>query len=165
MSHRNKGFRGWFYFRQGWSMYFAFIFAAVNTLTVTYYLAIENYPFLKVIFPTFVDYIIITVAVGVPLLVGIGYAHFKRTRAYRSEAAIVAEANPFGRRNIVNTEMILKLNFEIINMLIKSSNNQKLSSEETEKIKEIQLELKKFVDARTFENNDDLQFLNKMTKS
>jgi len=146
-------------------MYFAFVFAAVNTLTVTYYLAIENYPFLKVIFPTFVDYIIITVAIGVPLLVGIGYAHFKRTKAYRSEAAIVAEANPFGRRNIVNTEMILKLNFEIINMLIKSSNNQKLSSEETEKIKEVQLELKKFVDARTFENNDDLQFLNKMTKS
>ena len=146
-------------------MYFAFIFAAVNTLTVTYYLAIENYPFLKVIFPTFVDYIIITVAIGVPLLVGIGYAHFKRTKAYRSEAAIVAEANPFGRRNIVNTEMILKLNFEIINMLIKSSNNQKLSSEETEKIKEVQLELKKFVDARTFENNDDLQFLNKMTKN
>ena len=146
-------------------MYFAFIFAAVNTLTVTYYLAIENYPFLKVIFPTFVDYIIIIVAIGVPLLVGIGYAHFKRTKAYRSEAAIVAEANPFGRRNIVNTEMILKLNFEIINMLIKSSNNQKLSSEETEKIKEVQLELKKFVDARTFENNNDLQFLNKITKS
>jgi hypothetical protein len=165
MSHRNNGFRGWFYFRQGWSMYFAFIFAAVNTLTVTYYLAIENAPFLKVIFPTFIDYIIITVAIGVPLLVGIGYAHFKRTRAYRSEAAIVAEANPFGRRNIVNTEMILKLNFEIINMLIKSSNNQKLSSEETERIKEVQLELKKFVDARTFENNNDLQFLNKITKS
>ena len=165
MSHRNRGFRGWFYFRQGWSMYFAFVFAAINTLTVTYYLAIENYPFLKVIFPTFVDYIIIIVAIGVPLLVGIGYAHFKRTRAYRSEAAIVAEANPFGRRNIVNTEMILKLNFEIINMLIKSSNNQKLSSEETERIKEVQLELKKFVDARTFENNNDLQFLNKITKS
>ena len=146
-------------------MYFAFIFAAVNTLTVTYYLAIENYPFLKVIFPTFVDYIVITVAIGVPLLVGIGYAHFKRTKAYRSEAAIVAEANPFGRRNIVNTEMILKLNFEIINMLIKSSNNQKLPSEEIEKIKEIQSELKKFVDTRTFENNDDLQFLNKMTKN
>ena len=160
---QNPGFRAWFYFRQGWTTYFAFIFAAVNTLTVTYYLAIENYPFLKVIFPTFVDYIIITVAIGVPLLVGIGYAHFKRTKAYRSEAAIVAEANPFGRRNIVNTEMILKLNFEIIHLLIKLADNQKLSSEEIEKIKELQSELKKFVDARTFENNDDLQFLNKMT--
>ena len=165
MSHRNKGFRGWFYFRQGWSMYFAFVFAAVNTLTVTYYLAIENYPFLKMIFPTFVDYIIIIVAIGVPLLVGIGYAHFKRTKAFRSETAIMAEANPFARRNIVNTEMILKLNFEIIHLLIKLSGNQKLSSEEIEKIKELQLELKKFVDTRTFENNDDLQFLNKMTKN
>ena len=165
MSHRNRGFRGWFYFRQGWSMYFAFMFAAVNTLTVTYYLAIENYPFLKVIFPTFVDYIIITVAIGVPLLVGIGYVHYKKTKAFRSETAIMAEANPFNRRTIVNSEMALKLNFEIINMLIKSSNNQKLSSEETERIKEVQLELKKFVDARTFENNNDLQFLNKITKS
>ena len=34
---RNSGFRAWFYFRNGWSLYFAFIFAAINTLTVTYY--------------------------------------------------------------------------------------------------------------------------------
>jgi hypothetical protein len=67
MSHTNKGFRGWFYFRQGWSMYFAFIFAAINTLTVTYYLAIDNYPFLKELFPTFIHYIIIVVTIGVPL--------------------------------------------------------------------------------------------------
>ena len=37
----------------GWGTYFAFIFAAINTLTVTYYLAIENYPVLKAIFPSF----------------------------------------------------------------------------------------------------------------
>ena len=34
-------------------MYFAFIFAAINTLTVTYFLAIENYPALKAVFPSF----------------------------------------------------------------------------------------------------------------
>jgi len=50
-------------------------------------------------------------------------------------------------------------------LLIKLADNQKLSSEEIEKIKELQLELKKFVDTRTFENNDDLQFLNKITKN
>ena len=44
---KKSGFRGWYYFRQGWSLYFAFILAAINTLTVTYYLAIENLPFLK----------------------------------------------------------------------------------------------------------------------
>ncbi|SVE64402.1 uncharacterized protein METZ01_LOCUS517256, partial [marine metagenome] len=41
---KNTGFRGWYYFRIGYSSYFAFIFAAINTLTVTYFLAIENYP-------------------------------------------------------------------------------------------------------------------------
>ena len=61
---RSIGFRGWFYFRQGWSVYFAFIFAAVNTLTVTYFLAIENYPILKEVFPSFSHYIEIVVAIG-----------------------------------------------------------------------------------------------------
>ena len=31
----NLGFRSWYYFRTGWSTYFAFILAALNTLTVT----------------------------------------------------------------------------------------------------------------------------------
>ena len=54
------GFRGWFYFRTGWSTYFVFILAAINTLTVTYFLAIDNYPVLKAVFPTFEQYALIT---------------------------------------------------------------------------------------------------------
>ena len=50
---RNLAFRAWFYFRNGWSTYFAFIFAAINTLTVTYFLAIERAPSLQAIFPSF----------------------------------------------------------------------------------------------------------------
>ena len=56
---QNPFFRAWYYFRMGWSTYFAFIFAAINTLTVTYFLAIENYPQLLEIFPTFLQYVII----------------------------------------------------------------------------------------------------------
>tara|TARA_B100000749_G_scaffold166733_1_gene128113 strand:+ start:57 stop:191 length:135 start_codon:yes stop_codon:yes gene_type:complete len=41
---KNLGFRGWFYFRTGWATYFAFMVAAVNALTVTFFLAIEKYP-------------------------------------------------------------------------------------------------------------------------
>ena len=52
MNKNNIGFRGWYYFRTGWTTYFAFILAAINTLTVTYFLAIENYPILKSIFPS-----------------------------------------------------------------------------------------------------------------
>ena len=60
---KNIFFRSWFYFRQGWSVYFAFIFAALNTLIVTYYLAIENAPFLKSLFPSFIEYVVILVTI------------------------------------------------------------------------------------------------------
>jgi len=88
-------FRALFYFRVGWGTYFAYIMAAINVLTVTYFLAIENYPSLQVIFPTFVHYISTAVGIGVPLLVLIGYAHYKRSVAFRAEAEIEIEANPY----------------------------------------------------------------------
>ena len=70
----------------GWTAYFAFIMAAVNVLTVTYFLAIENYPSLQVIFPTFVHYIATAVGIGVPLLVFVGYVHYKRSVAFASRS-------------------------------------------------------------------------------
>jgi hypothetical protein len=51
--------------------------AALNTLTVTYYLAIEKYPLLQTIFPSFFQYVLIIVSIGVPLLILVGYAHWK----------------------------------------------------------------------------------------
>ena len=106
---RNLAFRSWYYFRNGWSTYFAFIFAAINTLTVTYFLAIERYPFLHDIFPTFLHYVVILCLTGIPILILVGYAHFKRTSAYRSEADIGMEVNPYFRRILLNTELMLSL--------------------------------------------------------
>ena len=102
---KNHLFRAWFYFRQGWSTYFAFIFAAINTLTVTYYLAIDEYPILNAIFPTFLIYVLTLVGVGIPILVLIGYVHFKRSNAFKAEADINIEANPHMRRILSNTEL------------------------------------------------------------
>ena len=87
-----------YYFRGGWALYFAFIFAAVNTLTVTYFLAIENYPELKAVFPSFEMYLLVMIAIGVPLLTIIGYTHYKRSPAYSSEAGVMLSANPYTRR-------------------------------------------------------------------
>ena len=99
-------FRGWYYFRMGWATYFAFIFAAINTLTVTYYLAIEKYPVLTGIFPNFVQYVLIIAGIGIPILVIVGYVHYKRTQAFKSEADVLVESNPYQRRNIVNIQLI-----------------------------------------------------------
>jgi len=54
-------FRLWFYFRTGWTTYFGFGMAAITTLITTYYLAINNMPFLQEIFPTFTHYIVIAI--------------------------------------------------------------------------------------------------------
>ena len=149
---RNVGFRGWFYFRQGWSVYFAFIFAAVNTLTVTYFLAIENYPFLKEIFPSFFHYIVIVVTVGIPCLILIGYAHYKRTPSFKAEADIQVEANPHFRRTLINTELMLAMFLEISQLTIKLSNNEKLNDNEIERLKNLQDEFQKQIKNRVIKD-------------
>jgi hypothetical protein len=155
-------FRAWFYFRNGWSMYFAFIFAAINTLTVTYYLAIDEIPFLLTIFPTFLHYVGISVLVGLPCLVIIGYIHFKKSPAYRSEATIGFEVNPFVRRSLINSEINLELNMMILNILSKLSDNEKLNEDELNKIQKSKNILDEFIEKRSIKNNKDLEYLKKL---
>ena len=146
---KNLGFRSWFYFRMGWSTYFAFIFAAVNTLTVTYFLAIENYPVLKEVFPTFIIYIIIIAGLGIPILTLVGYIHFKRTPSYRAEATVMYETNPWARRMFVNSELTLQINQKLIDLILRISKNEKISGDDISRIYEIQEKLNKFTDERT----------------
>jgi len=144
----NLGFRGWFYFRQGWSVYFAFIFAAVNTLTVTYFLAIDNYPFLKDVFPSFIHYIAIVVLIGIPILVLVGYAHYKRTASFKAEADIHIEANPHLRRILTNTEIMLSMSLQLSELSMKLMNNEKLTSDEMNNLKQLQIEFQKQIGDR-----------------
>lgn len=159
---KNKlGFRSWFYFRQGWSTYFAFIFAAINTLTVTYYLAIESYPLLNTLFPSFFHYVIILSIICIPLLVFIGYIHYKKTSAYRSEADIVFESNPFVRRQIVNTEILVKMNLHLLENLIKVLKDQKYTEKEIEQTVALKNEILDLISERNFSNQKDYEFLKK----
>ena len=155
-------FRAWYYFRNGWSTYFAFIFAAINTLVVTYYLAIDKIPFLLDFFPTFSHYVAAAVLIGIPFLIIIGYVHFKRSPAYRSEATIGFEVNPYVRRGLINSEINLELNLMILNLLSKLSNNEKLNEDELNKIQESKNVLSDFINERSIKNNKDLEYLKKL---
>ena len=152
------GFRAWFYFRQGWSVYFAFIFAAINMLTVTYFLAIENYPALKEVFPTFEQYIMITVFIGVPLLVSVGYAHYKKTPSFRAEAAVWIESNPYQAWQFVNTEMILGLNQKLTEFIIKLSKDEELKDDQLKELSDLQKKFSDHVSSRTLDNKQDKNF-------
>ena len=155
------GFRGWFYFRTGWSTYFVFILASINTLTVTYFLAIDNYPILKAVFPTFEQYAVVTISIGIPLLIVVGYFHFKKTVAYKSEMDIMIESNPYITRNTVNADLSLKLNLKLISLLLKMSTGEKIDKNEIDEIGKLQHNILKFVGERDFKNNLDIDFLKK----
>ncbi len=152
-----------YYFRGGWGMYFAFIFAAINTLTITYFLAIENYPALKAVFPSFEIYLLTMLAIGVPLLTMIGYTHYKRSPAYSSEAGIMLSANPYTRRALINSELNVELNIKISEILVKISNKEDTKKEMLE-LKTIHDKINEFVNERKFSNNKDLDYLKKMSQ-
>ena len=154
-------FRSWYYFRMGWSTYFAFIFAAINTLTVTYFLAIERYPELSVIFPSFPQYVLIITIIGIPLLILVGYVHYKRTLAFRSKVDVVLESNPYQLRNVVNNTINVKLTLKMYEMILKLSQNQKLTENEIEELTKSHKEIQDLDASRSFANKMDIDFAKK----
>jgi hypothetical protein len=131
----------------GWATYFAFIFAAVNTLVVTYYLAIEEYPTLLAIFPTFFHYVGIAVSIGIPFLVIIGYIHYKKVPAFSAESDVVQESMPYNYKALpgFQIETIFPLYLQISQMMLKWSNNEKLTEKEIKEIIKVQNDFKKLI--------------------
>jgi len=112
----------------------------INTVTITYFLAIERAPFLEAIFPTFFHYALAAVTVTVPLLILTGFVHYKKIPGYKSDVEIHMESNPFVYKlppgwqlNVIMP--FLRLQSEI---LIKLSRSEKLTKEELNKMKKIQ---------------------------
>lgn len=162
----NLGFRAWFYLRQGWSNYFTFLMSAVNTLTVTYFLALEKYQPLAQIFPSFIHYVVIITIIGIPLLIVLGYAHWKRTDARAAETDIFYETNPYIVRILVNTEMMIKLNLKLSEKLLSIAKINEISQNELEELKEIQNQMLEFTKNRKFRSkmgpsSDDWEFFKK----
>ena len=133
----NKEFRLWVYFRIGWASYFAFIFAMVNTLVITYFLAIDHIPMLQEIFPSFTHYVMVGVIVGIPVLVGVGYIHFKISHSFKAESDIRVETNKHQFRILYNTEVILVVIFRLNSLLIKKMNGEKIKNSELNEINEL----------------------------
>jgi len=133
-------FRQWFYLRMGYSMYWAFLILGINTVTVTYFLAIERAPFLEAIFPTFFHYALAAVAVGIPVLILSGFIHYKIIPGFKSEVEIHMESNPFVYKLPPGWQLrvvmpYFRLQSEI---LIKLSRSEKLTEEELNKMKKLQ---------------------------
>ena len=130
-------FRSWFYFRIGYSEYFVFVFGVLNTLTLTFYLIIENYPELGVIFPSFTTYIVIVSLAGFPLLVLLGYIHMYRSSAFRSEVEVSTEADPYVYKLPpgIHQEALAPFFYEMLTILKKADAGESLDRDEEDKIR------------------------------
>ena len=142
-SKKSIPFRSWFYFRTGYSEYFVFIFGVLNTLTLTFYLAIDNYPALEAIFPSFTSYVVIVSTTGFVLLILVGYVHIRRSSAYRSEVEISTETNPYMYKLPpgIHQEVLAPFFYEVLGALKKADAGQKLSPEEISKINDLDKKL------------------------
>ena len=97
----------------------------------------------------------IVVIIGIPLLIGIGYAHYKKTPSYRAEADVWMESNPYWARVLINSQFSLTLNLKFIQLITKISNNEKISPEELDEIKELQKQFEEHISTRTLSNKKD----------
>ena len=164
MNKNNLFFRFWYYFRIGWGTYFVFVLGAVNTLTVTYFLAVDNYPTLKQLFPSFEMYALYLTTILIPILIVVGYSHFKKTHAFKSEVDVIIESNPYQRRILVNTEANLSINLKLISIIQKMAKEQNIDQEQLDELKKISDELSTYVNTRSFTNDDDLKFFKENIK-
>lgn len=133
-------FRSWFYFRQGYTTYLTFIFSFFTFVSTTYYLAIENIPFFKDIFPRFYVYIVIAIVTFVPLSVIAGWLHMKGTLAYPAAQAITIESNPYIYKIRPGKET--EINFPTYQLLLRiigkiTKKEDILSTEEKSELEEV----------------------------
>ena len=122
--------------------------AAVNVLTVTYFLAIENYPVLHVVFPTFVHYIVAAACIGIPALIFAGYVHYKRSAVFATEMEINYESNPYWYKAAPGwqRDVVFPLYLNMLNLMIRMSKNENLTPDETKKMLDIQKSLETLID-------------------
>ena len=87
-------FRAWFYFRQGYNLYLAFIIGFASNVVVLYRLGIQGNHYFDWI-PNLTSFVVIGLAVAIPLGIVTGLYHMKRTAAFAADASVQTEANPY----------------------------------------------------------------------
>ena len=138
-ANKSMPFRSWYYFRTGYAEYYIFLIGLANTLTVTFYLAVDNYPELQSMFPTFTSYVATVLIIGFPLMVFLGYLHIRRSSAYRSQLEIDVEANPYVYKLPPGThkEALAPFLYETLGLLKRMDAGEELNPDEILKIKNL----------------------------
>jgi len=93
-------FRAWFYFRQGYNVYLAFLIGFASNIVVLYRLGVQPNDYLHPFAPSLSIFIIEGLAVAIPVSIIAGLYHMKRTAAFAADASVATEANPYVYKTI-----------------------------------------------------------------
>jgi hypothetical protein len=88
-------YRSWFYFRVGYGTYIALLVGLGGNLLLFYRFGVQYIGFLKDAFPSLTLFSILAIVVTVPVSIGVGFYHMKRTGAFAADAAVSTEQNPY----------------------------------------------------------------------
>ena len=90
-------FRSWSYFRTGYGTYLAFFIGFASNIIVIYDLEVKNIPVLEnnLIFGHITYFALLALAIIVPLCIGLGLYHMKKTGAFAADASLSTESNPY----------------------------------------------------------------------
>lgn len=147
MTRKKLGFRNLFYFRMGYTVYFAIAVGVVNTLSSTYFLAIKNFPLLHTVFPTFTSYAIISALLGTPIVILAGWLHLKRVGTFAAEADVTNEIHPYNYKLAQGflVEVFGPAYLMILKINIKKVKGEKLDEKELSEIAKLEEQLKKLI--------------------
>jgi hypothetical protein len=133
-------FRAWFYFRQGYNLYLAFLIGFASNLVVLFRLGVSDNKYLSAIFPSLTVFTIVGLLVAVPIGILAGLYHMKRTGAYAADASVATEANPYIYKLVPGKEKEVFLPLWILTVrgLAKMLDQQKtMTSKEREEMEDL----------------------------
>jgi len=97
-------FRAWFYFRQGYNLYLAFLIGFASNIIVLFRLGVEPNKTLLDIFPSLGIFTAVGLLVAIPVGILAGLYHMRRTAAFAADAAVQTESNPYMYKAIPGKE-------------------------------------------------------------
>ncbi|HYU87241.1 MAG TPA: hypothetical protein VEL52_00900 [Candidatus Bathyarchaeia archaeon] len=133
-------FRAWFYFRQGYNLYLAFLIGFASNIIVLFRLGVEPNKTLLTIFPTLGIFTAVGLLVAIPVGIFAGLYHMRRTAAFAADAAVQTESNPYMYKAIPGKEREVFIPIWILTLraLSKVLDQQKtITTEDREEMEDI----------------------------
>jgi len=151
MLMKSKLFRILRYLWVGYASYLAVPLSVITTLAVIYYLAIDDIPAFKSVFSHFWFFLIVSVALGIPIACVIGWFHMKYNPTPYSAKGVDLKTSTDNHRQVPEywQEAVAPLYIELLKGIEKIlDKNDMLENDDKKRIQEIEAKLQALINSR-----------------